>query len=359
MTPSNTGTTPTTQETTQDNLEANSMTETNGNGQVAQKLLDLAELTGDMELKREFEIPVNTIEGEQIVTAKFTSWDDNPDGINGLIVGEPSEWAQPVSSYYDVTAALGAVSNLGRHQLVDPEGLVLYKPYEVYAKAYKGDGFGWVSMTYAGEVDVPAFGPRLTGKDPESFSSAWGELVKKSGVKEIGFVAVSTPQGGTAGKHYRKIGDWKRAQNAYANCQTVMQIFNEGGIHVYLGDKLSVYAEYFLRLWNLREVNPEAAAKIAKQSYKLRITKNNMRVASQKEYGKLARAEEAGSPVAPITVVKGVTLVEGQSYSITNYFGVGLSTITFSLNDKNTQAILRANVERIEAGKRHLVEVGF
>ncbi len=339
------------------------MTETtngNGNGQIEQKLLDLEDLTKGMEIKREFQFSVNTIAGEVVVPVKITSWADNPDGINGVVVGTPSEWAQPISAYYEAKSALGAVSSLPNHELVDPEGLIMYKSFEAYERAYTGNLFGWAAMGYAGEVDVPAFFPRANGKDPETFTSAWGELVKNNNTKEIGFVAVNTPKGGTGGKHYRDIDDWKRAQNVYAKCQSTMRIFNEGGVNIFLGERLAKkYAKYFLLLWNLREVDPAAAQQVSRQNYRLRITKNGMRKASQKEYSKLVKAEKEGTPIAPITEIGGKTLVEGQVYSITNFHGVALSSITFSLHDKNTQAILTANKDRIENGRRKLVEVGF
>jgi hypothetical protein len=324
-----------------------------------QAALDLAELTKSLQLTDTFEFTAKTVLGEVTIPVRFTHWEsgqeNSAEGLSGFIAGNPAEWVKPIKDYYEVLDAYSAMASIERKALIDPLGLILNVPLETVNAMYRGENLGYVAHGYAGDYSsMPAFEP---GKG-EKWTTAWAEIVKH-GVLETGFVAVKG-HSQDSGRHYAAFDAWKKAQTVYNECDTLMSLFNDGGIVVWTNTGLERVTRYFFLLWNLAAVDPDKAALVAKSHYKTSIQRQSLRRDTQKVWSRNQRAEQEGKPAAQVTVIGGISLKDGCQYQICTPGGIVLGQpIKFVLGDANAQARFMAIKTRVENRTWSLKEVGF
>jgi len=272
------------------------------------------------------------------IPVRFQHWDPRnvgkPTDFSGLLVGEPASWSQPLKDYYDAQSGFSAVNMIEKWIEIDPQGLLMNLDWDSFYQTPRGENFGYTELNYCGEhaSSIPGFSPRSSGRSSESYTTAWGELVKTNRMPEIGFIAARN------GKYYPSTNDWQKAQRVYRECSfTIAMVNEENGFSIWTGPVLQNYAKYFWSLWNLTSVNPDLAAQIAKQHYSSSILRKKMRKASQKQWVKNEQAEKAGTPVEKVTVACGIPLIEGVLYEIKSPTGTTMNEVRFSLSDKNAQ----------------------
>ena len=286
------------------------------------------------------------------VPVHFQHWDPRnvgkPVDFSGMLVGEPTAWSQPLKDYYDAVAGFGAVNMSEKWAEIDAGGLLLRQPWETYFQSPRGDDFGYVDMNYGGDraSSIPRFAPRTGGRSPESYVTAWGELIKSNRMPEIGFIAAHN------GKYYASTDDWQKAQKVYRECTFTMSMVNEeNGFNIWVGSKLQSYAKYFWSIWNLMCVNPELAEQISRQHYRSAITRKAVRRESQKFFAKARDAEKVGAPVTKMDACCGIQLVEGVMYDVRSPANVRIDEFRFSLNDLNAQSKVATYQRRYETNK--------
>jgi len=274
----------------------------------------LVSLTDGMELSDTVNLTINTIQGVREIPVTFIHWEEEfnntPERIRAVVVGEPAEWAQPVTDKYAIKDALNAVAKLHTWETIDPDGALLTAPWAVFDNAFEGS-FGFVTMDYKGELELPNFGPR-NGRRNEEYLSAWGEVIKSNGVAQIGFRAVKDVA--SSNISYKK-DDYIRAQQTYNQCSFTIRCFGaEGGATIWLKPWQEGLGKYFYLLWNLRNVNPELADELARAQYNRAVARKRHRKQTQKQFARNAKAEENGQATEVVTQIGDVVLKEGVYY---------------------------------------------
>jgi hypothetical protein len=324
-----------------------------------QGALDLSELTRNLQLTDTFEFVAMTVLGETTIPVRFTHWEsqqaNTTEGLSGFVAGNPAEWVKPIKDYYEVLDAYSALASIERKAMIDPMGLILNVPLETINAMYRGESLGYVAHGYAGDYsNMPTFEP---GKG-EKWNTAWAEIVKH-GVLETDFVAVKGHSQDT-GRHYASVEAWKKAQTIYNECDTIMSLFNDGGVIVWTNTGLERVTRYFYLLWNLAAVDADRAAQVAKSHYKTSVQRQQLRRDTQKAWSRNQRAEQEGKTVQPVTVIGGITLKDGCQYQICTPGGIVLGQpIKFVLGDANAQARFTAIKTRVENRTWSLKEIGF
>jgi len=312
---------------------------------------DLRELLKDAKLTDAFNLEIDTLQRKLQIPVMFMRFSDG--NYAGMRAGVVEEGIQPIKDFYEAEAALAELTRVafGQFALIDEDGVLLYRSIEQMDKMNRGRNLGYVKYDYQGALDMPVVERR--GED--TFESAWGTIEKNDGKLEIAFVAARH------GKYYGKgnVDTWKRAQNIVNACNTMMDLFKQGGISIWTGSGLSDLVEYYWLLWNLYAVDPEKATQISWARRRQAATRNKFYKEVKKEMSNAYKFN--GGQIEDVAVIGGAALVDGKKYfaktlSRNGHEGTVVSVFTFEPGNAFEMGKATVVKQRVERGVWQLVE---